>query len=76
MLENEGCSNQNRVEAWDPTDDSWETRASLPIGLGHIAPSTIATLHGIVIVSGAINKAGDLCPLAWAAPTDEPRKVS
>jgi hypothetical protein len=75
LLKQEGCSNQVRVEAWDPDTNTWEIRASLPHGLGHIAPATISTPHGIVVVGGAKDRSGGSCSPPGAHPNQVSRAV-
>ena len=61
-LELEGCSNQQIVEAYNPRTNTWARVADLPLGVGHISPSTLKTGKGIIVVGGAVNKDGGCNP--------------
>jgi N-acetylneuraminic acid mutarotase len=56
FFEEEGCSNQKIAEVYNPATNKWRRIADLPIGTGHISPSTVATKHGIVVVGGVTDK--------------------
>jgi len=66
----EGCSNKVLVEAYNPVTNTWIKKKDLPLPLGHIAPATIGTPHGIVIVGGTTNKANGCNP-----PGSHPSKI-
>ena len=56
FFEEEGCSNQKLAEVYNPNTNKWKRIADLPVGTGHISPSTIATEHGIIVVGGVTDK--------------------
>lgn len=60
-LEEEGCSNFATVEAYDATTNTWQIRTALPHGIGHVAPSTIGTAHGIIVVGGVKDNPNGVC---------------
>lgn len=61
FLEDEGCSNQKLVESYDSKTNKWTKLADLPVGTGHISPSTLSTKYGIVVIGGAVNTPGKGC---------------
>eukprot|EP00038_Savillea_parva_P029954 m.74521 g.74521 ORF g.74521 m.74521 type:complete len:963 (+) comp8919_c0_seq2:76-2964(+) len=61
-LEEEGCTNFQLVEAYNPSTNTWQTRASLPLGIGHISPSTLGTPHGVVVFAGVTDKSSGCGP--------------
>eukprot|EP00729_Bicosta_minor_P004648 gene4648-32277_t len=56
FFEEEGCSNQKVSEVYDPKTNKWSRIADLPVGTGHISPSTLSTEHGILVVGGVTDK--------------------
>ena len=54
--EEEGCSNQQLAEVYNPKTDVWSRIADLPIGTGHISPATLSHEHGIIVVGGVTDK--------------------
>src|SRR3954471_9381403 len=50
-----GSTRANTVEAYDPTSDSWQTMAPLPIGLNH---PLAATAGGHIYVIGGHPESG------------------
>lgn len=62
FFEDEGCSNQKLVEAYNPAKNKWTRVANLPIGTGHISPATHATKHGFIVVGGVVDKANGCHP--------------
>ena len=62
FLELEGCSNQNTMESYNPATNSWSTLPNIPVGLGHISPSVVATDYGILIVGGVEDKSSGCGP--------------
>ena len=56
FFEEEGCTNQMLAEVYNPKLNKWKRIADLPIGTGHISPSTFATHEGIVIVGGVTDR--------------------
>ena len=56
LLNQEACKNQAVLEAYDPRTDSWRTLAPMPVGRGHITPSSLSTPHGIVVLGGTVDK--------------------
>ena len=55
LLHKEACTSQVLVEAYDPMTNKWHRVADLPEGLGHIAPATFGTKHGIMVVGGVVD---------------------
>ena len=55
FLELEGCTNQKLSEVYDPVTNTMERIADLPVGTGHISPSTLITEWGPVVAAGATN---------------------
>ena len=62
FLEDEGCTNQRVVEAWDPTSDRWTTLSPLPFGVGHISPSVVISPYGLLVVGGVTDTGGGCYP--------------
>ena len=56
FFEQEGCTNQKLVEAYDSRTNKWSKVASLPGGLGHISPATLSTKYGIIVVAGIVQR--------------------
>ena len=54
--EEEGCSNQQIAEVYNPTTNKWSRIADLPVGTGHISPATLAHKNGIIVVGGVTDK--------------------
>jgi N-acetylneuraminic acid mutarotase len=64
--EEEGCSNQKIAEVYNPQTNKWKRIANLPIGTGHISPSTLAHKHGIIVVGGVTDKNSGCKPPGYA----------
>eukprot|EP00035_Acanthoeca_spectabilis_P014745 m.286417 g.286417 ORF g.286417 m.286417 type:complete len:929 (-) comp16210_c0_seq2:80-2866(-) len=64
--EDEGCSNKNVVEEYNPTTDTWTILPGMPQKLGHIAPSVLYPdtnfPFGILVISGRTDVPSGSCP--------------
>lgn len=54
----EDTSNENYLQVFDPSSDSWSQAAAMPIGLGHIA-SAVTVADGDIIVCGGQTDGSD-----------------
>jgi len=67
LLELEGCTNMESVEAYNPATHVWSLVQSMPIELGHIGPSILDPVmnfpYGLLVVSGVTDASdGDCSP--------------
>ena len=55
-MDEEGYTNQTRVQKYNTETNQWTDVADLPIKIGHISPPPVAGKYGIIVVGGTTNK--------------------
>lgn len=51
----EGTTNQNQVDVYDPATKTWTRAANLPVPRGHITASTFVMDGRIIVIGGSVN---------------------
>lgn len=51
----EGTTNQNQVDVYDPVTKAWTRAANLPVPRGHISASTFVMDGRIIVLGGSVN---------------------
>jgi hypothetical protein len=67
-LGDETAGNQSAVHMYDPANNTWTARASLPLATGHINASTVILNGRIVVISGVTQNSAEVANVSEYDP--------